>query len=522
MPKANGLRMRIVGLIALCACAPALAQNGSNGNADAQTQTQTQSQTQAPTAFAAKAPTPVAGWGVGDGRSFAVPAYEIAGYELLLNRFDHYAIDHLTYENPLTDFRHNVGHKWVVDNDKFSTNQFLHPYEGATYQAFARSAGLDFWQSAAYTLSGSLLWEETGETTWPSINDQIATGVGGLFFGEPLFRMASLLLESGSGGSPGAWREWLAAAISPPTGFNRLVYGDRFSGVFPSNDPAVFTRLDVGYSLSPHFHSNVNTNADLTAPPTFQTYKRHEGSIEFTMSYGLPGKPGYSYERPFDYFDFQFNASSANIFESIFSRGLLYGTSYDGGSNYRGIWGLYGTYDYVSPQIFRVSSTALSLGTTAQWWLSRSVALQGSALGGFGYAGGGVIHGAGVESVGPLGDGQRDYHYGIAPQALATLRLMFGDRVLIDTAFREYYISRFGATESTGSEHISRGDVALTLRVYGLHGITLRYSESNRVGTYASLPTSHQTLGTVSIGYTLLGQSHFGAVDWRQPVDADH
>ena len=60
-------------------------------------------------------------------------------------------------------------------------------------------------------------------------------------------------------------------------------------------------------------------------------------------------------------------------------------------------------------------------------------------------------------------------------------------------------------------------DVALTMRIHHLHGITLRYSDSHRVGTYSSLPTSRQILGTISIGYTLLGQSQFGAVDWRHP-----
>ena len=60
-------------------------------------------------------------------------------------------------------------------------------------------------------------------------------------------------------------------------------------------------------------------------------------------------------------------------------------------------WGLYGTYAYVAPQIFRVSTTRVALGTTVQWWLSHNVALQGSALAGVGYGGGGVIHGAGVD-----------------------------------------------------------------------------------------------------------------------------
>jgi hypothetical protein len=460
-------------------------------------------------------------WGVGEGRSFAVPAYEIPVYELLLNRFDYYAIDRESYPSPISNLRDNLHRKWVVDNDAFATNQFLHPYQGALYQGFARSAGLSFWESFGYTMAGSLLWEEAGENTAPSINDQVATGIGGLFLGESLFRIASLLLESGANGGPGAWREWAAAAISPATGLNRAVFGDRFRGVFRSYDPAVFTRVDLGMRLTPHFNSNVNVNADPTAPPSLQTLKRKEASADFTMSYGLPGKPDYTYDRPFDYFLFEFVASTASTFETVFSRGLLYGAPYDLGANYRGIWGLYGTYAYVAPQIFRVSSTGVAVGTTAQWWLSKSVALQGSVLAGTGYAGGGVIHGSGVASAGPLGDGQRDYHYGIAPQGLLAARLILGDRISIDSQVQDYYISRVGATESTGSENIGRGDVGLTVRVYNLHGITLMYSESRRVGTYASLPTSRQTVGTVSIGYTLLGQTRFGAVDWRPSAGVD-
>ena len=109
---------------------------------------------------------------------------------------------------------------------------------------------------------------------------------------------------------------------------------------------------------------------------------------------------------------------------------------------------------------------------------------------------------------------------GILPGLLAA-RLILGDRISIDSQVQDYYISRVGATESTGSENIGRGDVGLTVRVYNLHGITLMYSESRRVGTYASLPTSRQTVGTVSIGYTLLGQTRFGAVDWRPSAGAD-
>ena len=477
----------------------------------------TPAQAEAPTAFAAEKPAPVLDWGVGDGKSYLVPAYEIPAFELLLNRYDHYAGDAQVYESPISNFKTNTHRKWVVDNDAFATNQFLHPYQGAFYQGLARSSGLNFWESSAYTFAGSFLWEMAGETTRPSINDQVASGIAGNFLGEPLFRMASLLLETDSRGEPRLWRRVAAAVISPSMGFNRLIYGNRFDGVFRSNNPAVFTRVDLGASLSTHFTSNVNVNADLSAPPTTQVYKRQSGSALFTMSYGLPGKPDYSYERPFDYFNFELATDTNNGIGALFSSGLLFGTDYDWGPNYRGIWGLYGSYEYVAPQVFRVSTTAASLGTTNQWWISRDVALQSSLLAGVGYGGGGVLHGSGVTTAGPLGDGQRDYHYGLTPQAMINARLLLGDRVSLDITARTYYISKVAATESTGTEDIERIDSTVTIRVFNLHGITLRYSESVRNGRYATLPTSYQRLNTVSIGYTLLGQARLGAVDWRKP-----
>ncbi|HKT74586.1 MAG TPA: DUF3943 domain-containing protein [Steroidobacteraceae bacterium] len=472
----------------------------------------------APTAFDAPPPLPVLQWGTGDARSFLVPAYEIPAFQLLLNRYDHYAIDAATYPSPLTNISANWHRNWVVDNDKFSTNQFLHPYQGSIYQGLARSAGLTFWEASAYTFAGSLLWEESGENTAPSINDQIATGIGGNFLGEPLFRIASLLLES-SNGTGHWWHELGAAIISPATGFNRLVYGHRFDPVFQSHDPAVFTRVDLSGDLQSHFSSNINFNADPTAPPASQRFKRAGATASFTMAYGLPGKPGYTYDRPFDYFNLELTGDTTNGVESVFSRGLLYGADYQVGAAYRGIWGAYGLYDYAAPNIFRVSNVAGAIGTTGQWWLSDSIALHGTALGGVGYAAGGVIHGSGVTRSSPLGEGQRNYHYGIAPESVLALRLVMGDRAALDATARGYYISRLAATESTGAETISRFDVALTVRVFDLHGITLRYERSQRDGHYSDLPSSRQTVDMLSLGYTLLGHQRFGAVDWRRPAD---
>jgi len=86
----------------------------------------------------------------------------------------------------------------------------------------------------------------------------------------------------------------------------------------------------------------------------------------------------------------------------------------------------------------------------------------------------------------------------------------------LDTTARGYYISNLGATESTGSETVERVDLALTVRVYKLQGIFVRYRLSNRDGRYSNEPNSHQQVATLNIGYVFLGEDDFGAVDWRE------
>ncbi len=434
-------------------------------------------------------------WETRAGRSYVIPAGELIGYLVLLNQFDRHFVDPKDVYRTGTKsaWKNLTDSKWVVDTDPFTTNQFLHPYGGSIYYGIARSTGLNFWESFGYAAAGSFIWEFAGETGAPSINDQITTPIAGTFLGEPLFRMASLLLET-DGGRPGFWQELGAAVLSPPTGFNRLVFGNRFDAVFPSHSPAVSTRFQLGAGVNTHLHG-----------PATSSFKENQAIADFRIAYGMPGKPGYSYTRPFDYFDFEFTASTANTFENIITRGLLVGAPYAVGDSYRGVWGLYGTYDYIAPQVFRVSSTALSLGTTAQWWLSQSVALQGTALGGVGYGAAGTIRGS----------GERDYHYGATPQGVIDLRLILGDMATLSVTAHEYYVSGLGSTESRGSENIARGTASLTVRVYDRHAIALKYVTSQRDAHYPDLSRTYQSVGTVYLAYTFLGSTGFSAVDWR-------
>lgn len=472
-------------------------------------QLDSKSQQRAPTAFADDKPRPVLNWGVGESKSYWAPVLGIVLFDTTLNLFNRQFSGSSDYDSSFSSLKTNLEGKWVYDSDRFDINQFGHPYQGSMYHGFARSAGLNYWEASAYTILGSAAWELAGETTPPSINDQFTTGLAGSFLGEPLFRMASLLLESGAGGAPGLWRELGAAALSPATGFNRWAYGSRFDSVFRSNNPAVYTLLAVGMNIGSNVRSDVNASASPDEEATPQSYENGEAIADFTMAYGLPGKPGYTYTRPFDYFHFQFTAATSNVFENVITRGLLYGTDYDIGERYRGVWGLYGTYDYIAPQIFRVSSTALSLGTTGQWWLSRSVALQGSLLGGLGYGSAGTIRSVGL----------RDYHHGLTPQGLLAMRLIVSDRVSLDLTARDFHVTGAASDENGGEENIFRADLALTVRVYNLHGIALKYVASRRDAKYDDLADTRQRVGAISIGYAYLGQTRSGAVDWRPKAE---
>jgi hypothetical protein len=421
---------------------------------------------------------------------------EILGFEAALNRVnrccgsgrDDYAVSAST-------IRRNLHSSWVVDNDPFSVNQFAHPYQGSVFFGLARSNGFDFWESTAYSLAGSALWEIAGERTPPSRNDLLSTGIGGAFLGESLFRMANLVLEQGGGMSP-FWRETVAAFVSPPTAFNRWQQGRGPQTIFSSRGAPYYSRLSLGFMGTAQ-----NQAGNSTA-----TVRRNEAQAEFSLDYGMPGKEDYAYRRPFDYFAFQATASSANGFENVMTRGLLAGRPYRAGADYRGIWGLYGSYDYISPQTFRVSSTALSLGTTGQWGRGDWV-VSGTGLAGLGYTAVGTINSAaaGVD---------RDYHYGVAPQVLLAARLVHADKWALDLTARDYFVSKAGSSRG-GHDNIVRADLAFTWRIRGPHAISVKYLWNRRDAQYPDLGDRSQARGTVGLFYTLLGDEHFGPLDWK-------
>jgi len=98
-------------------------------------------------------------------KSCAFRIYEIIGFDFVLSLANRRYSGGSNYDSSLSKAKHNFRSSWGVDNDPFSTNQFGHPYHGSMYHGFARSAGLDYWESLAYTFGGGVFWDTAGEKT---------------------------------------------------------------------------------------------------------------------------------------------------------------------------------------------------------------------------------------------------------------------------------------------------------------------------------------------------------------------
>jgi hypothetical protein len=403
---------------------------------------------------------------------------------LLLSNYNRRVSGGSDFDVTGASIRRNLRGPWVVDSDPFQVNQFMHPYQGSLYHGAARSAGLGYWEAAALTFAGSAWWEITGETTPPARNDQIASGIAGSFLGEPLFRIARLITDRSD--LPSVWRNVLATVVSPPVGLNRLLFGTRFDSAFVDHTPAYYGRmhLGVGHTTRPDFN-------------TAEHFHRNTADLDLALDYGLPGQADYTYRLPFDYFNIQAQLSSANAVETLSTRGLLFGTDYALGDHYRGIWGLYAGYDYLAPQIFHVSTTSLSIGTTAQWWASKDIAVQGTVLAGLGYSAANTARGVSDTS---------DYHYGTASRGSLALRVIGDARAALDLTAIVVSVGRVTRFPA-GRDDISRVDAAFTWR--------LNCVWSHRSASFPNADGRRQSLGKVGLYYALLGQQAFGAVDWR-------
>ncbi|HUP50895.1 MAG TPA: DUF3943 domain-containing protein [Longimicrobiales bacterium] len=155
----------------------------------------------------------------------ALGAAQTVGVNLVINRFNAWALGEDFANVDFRSWSHNLYRGWKWDANQFTVNMFLHPYHGALYYGGSRASCLDFWESIPIVFLGSWMWEFFGETHRASLNDFYMTGFGGVALGEIMHRAAGAVLDEEARGGGRIARELAALAINPVGGLNRLVRG---------------------------------------------------------------------------------------------------------------------------------------------------------------------------------------------------------------------------------------------------------------------------------------------------------
>ena len=128
--------------------------------------------------------------------------------------------------------------------------------------------------------------------------------------------------------------------------------------------------------------------------------------------------------------------------------------------------------------------------------------MQGSGLVGGGYAAAHALDRTNLD----------DYHYGVAPQALANLRVIAGRRAALDVTARGYLVSARGGFATGQRDQIFIGDASLAVRLYSRHAFGLSYSLARRDSDFRDRSDQILSRSRVGVFYTFLGSGGFGAV----------
>ncbi len=231
-------------------------------------------------------------WGVT--RSPGWAAAEVMGINFGASMFNEYVRQANFNQISPRSFWDNMKEGFTYDDNKFKTNQMIHPFNGSTYYNAGRANGISFWGSSVSALAGAFMWEAMGETHPMSGNDMIATGIGGIAFGETVYRLSSAVLDNTSTGSGRTWREIGGFLIDPVRGFNRVLTGQATrvqgnpSDPYDWRPPRYFTTLGAGVRI---------TGRGESIKDTTQT----QGVLDLYINHGSPWEN--ERRKPFDHFD---------------------------------------------------------------------------------------------------------------------------------------------------------------------------------------------------------------------------
>ena len=409
-------------------------------------------------------------------KNYWLPAVEVVGLNLSLWGYHNYIRKvnwaDISWETIKSNFK--TGFVW--DNDGYITNQFLHPFHGATYYNAARSNGLEFWESAPYALGGSLMWEYFMETEPPSYNDIVNTPVTGIILGEISFRVSNLIIDESSEGLERFLREFTSTVIDPMQGFNRLIRGDMWKDGAPSKI------------------SNFNIMVSSGVHNVFIDNKMNNSKSYFTLRADLIYGNEFSvadHKKPFDYFTLrtEFNIAKDDDIVGVFASGVIWDNKLKLFENSKNIIGIYKEVDIHINTVYKLSATSITGQIINTVPLSESVSMQN-------YFGLSVIL-MGATNSQYASEYGKDYNIGPGASAKIGAKVKFKKFGELYSNYKRYWIHTLNGPDS--EEFVGLLNIGLNYNLLDNTSLGLDYLLYERYGEYKYFPNTQDANSALRI-----------------------
>jgi hypothetical protein len=344
--------------------------------------------------------------------------------------------------SPRTWWR-NLDRGFEFDTNKFDTNNFYHPWNGALFYSAGRSTGLGFWGSSSLAVAGSLLWECCGETLKMSASDMVSTSLGGVAMGEMIHRLGSVILDNRDTGVSRVLREASIFPFDIVRGSNRLLFRDQYRSPNPE-EPLDWRPRRLGALVSLGAR-RVGDEGDLSGEGA-----KTAPFVDLWVAYGSVFDN--ERRRPYDSFWMQTQINFADDVDPaglMTIRGDVLSKPFGPPGARNGAVALVQHFDYVNQRTWEFSAQSLGLGLSHRLRLTPSarVELHGDLLA--------TVLGSvnsHFEFVAPP-ENERDYRrweYGPGLGARAEALLLVGEHPVVQATYRYQWIHVANDTPDNG------------------------------------------------------------------------
>lgn len=417
--------------------------------------------------------------GCGSAKHFGRAATEVVIAEMIPYTMDRWVNHQPWAQTTLQSWGDNLKQGWTWDNDHFVANQFSHPYSGSLYFNAARSNGYSFWSAAPFSLVGSALWEYFGETQRPSTNDVANTTLGGITFGETMYRLSGMILDNRSTGAERAFREIGGFLVDPIRGFSRLLNGD-MGRVGPNPVDRFPSRLHGSLDLGYQRVDQGPRGSAVRGPAQAFTF--------LTLGYGDPLAGDVTH--PFGAMRLEVSLATpgAGMFSQVRAGGMLAVRDLNKDDRNRQQLGLAMHYHYYNNRAFESGGQ----GFSGIWTSRRSIGAHNSLrtevwLTGFVLAA--IKSDYSADSAALATEKARNYDYGPGGGGRVLARFEHGDRWFVDLAYQGFWIDVLSGTADYHLYHTASS--LLQIRVRGHLAVGERDFVYFRTSHYSTHPTTH-------------------------------